>query len=200
MPQDDQIFFDNADRRVPEDAPNPNDKWDINPGFRLTEDGQFYKVNKETESHYNSSAIEHVFKVTAGGVSSEISIAPVEVDRFSTVAAVDSCIAAKIEGTKYDSGKIRLELLPPEFLESVADILTFGASKYGDRNWEKGMAWSRPFGALMRHMWAWFRGEDCDPETGKSHLWHAGCNIAFLITYEERQIGHDDRPIKKEVS
>lgn len=98
------------------------------------------------------------------------------------------------EGVKFDSGKVRMELLPPELLVGVADILTFGAKKYADRNWEKGMDWSRVYGALLRHLNAWWGGEDTDPETGKSHLWHAGCCIAFLITYEQRRIGNDDRP------
>lgn len=65
----------------------------------------------------------------------------------------------------------------------------------GERNWELGMDWSRVFGALMRHMWSWWKGEKLDPETGKSHLWHAGCCIAFLIAYEERNVGNDDRPV-----
>lgn len=98
------------------------------------------------------------------------------------------------EGRKDDSEKLRMELLPPELLTAVADILTFGAKKYDDRNWEKGMAWSRPYAALLRHMLAWWSGEEHDPETGRSHLWHAGCCIAFLIAYEQRQIGKDDRP------
>lgn len=100
----------------------------------------------------------------------------------------------KKEGVKADEGKIPYELLAPEYLEATAIVLQFGANKYGSRNWELGMAWSRPFGALMRHMWAWWRGEKADPETGMSHLWHAACCIMFLITYEERQIGNDDRP------
>lgn len=100
------------------------------------------------------------------------------------------------EGIKHDDGKIRYELLPPELLEATATILTFGAKKYNDRNWEKGMSWSRVFGALMRHLWAWWGGEQCDKETGKSHLWHAACCLAFLITYEMRKIGTDDRPTK----
>lgn len=97
------------------------------------------------------------------------------------------------EGRKDDGGKVRLDLLPPELLFGVGEILTFGASKYADRNWEQGMKWSRVFGALMRHMWTWWGGQKVDGETGKSHLWHAGCCIAFLIAYEERQIGEDDR-------
>lgn len=97
------------------------------------------------------------------------------------------------EGIKKDDGKVRMDLLPPELLFAVSDILAFGANKYADRNWEKGMKWGRVFGACMRHMWAWWGGEQNDPETGKSHLWHAATNIAFLIAYEQRKVGEDDR-------
>jgi len=98
------------------------------------------------------------------------------------------------EGVKRDQNKLPMHLLPPELLEGTAAVLDFGARKYSDRNWELGMAWHRPFSALMRHMWAWWRGEDLDPETGMSHLWHASCCIAFLMAYEQRSIGTDDRP------
>lgn len=97
------------------------------------------------------------------------------------------------EGRKDDGSKPRYDLIPPELLEAVAHVLTFGAQKYSERNWEKGMKWGRPFAAMMRHMWAWWRGEKADPETGYSHLWHAACCIAFLVAYEERQVGTDDR-------
>ena len=97
-------------------------------------------------------------------------------------------------GRKDDQEKLPYHLLPPELMEGVATVLQFGARKYAPRNWELGMSWSRPFSALMRHMWAWWRGEKADPETGLSHLWHAGCCLAFLIAYEQRQTGTDDRP------
>lgn len=107
------------------------------------------------------------------------------------------------EGRKDDGGKDRFELLPPEALFGIARVLTFGASKYGVRNWESGMGWGRVFGALMRHMWAWWGGcgpttksflfGELDDETGFSHLWHAGCCLTFLIAYEQRGIGTDDR-------
>lgn len=99
-----------------------------------------------------------------------------------------------LEGVKFDQDKPRPELIAPEFIESLSLVLTYGAKKYADRNWEKGMNWSRPFGALMRHMWAWWRGEDKDPETGFSHLAHAACCLMFLITYETRKPTFDDRP------
>jgi hypothetical protein len=103
-------------------------------------------------------------------------------------------ISQATEGVKFDTGKVPYELLAPEMLEAVATVLDFGAKKYAPRNWEKGMAWGRPFGAAMRHLWAWWRGEKADPETGYSHLWHAACCIMFLLAYEARGVGSDDRP------
>ena len=96
-------------------------------------------------------------------------------------------------GHKDDADKVRMELIPPELMIAVGDILTSGAKKYDDRNWEQGMKWSRVYGALLRHLIAWWGGEKKDPETGRSHLWHAGCCITFLIAYEMRGVGEDDR-------
>lgn len=102
--------------------------------------------------------------------------------------------AETLEGRKDDQGKAPYHLLAPEFLEGTAQVLAFGATKYSPRNWENGMDWHRPFSALMRHMWAWWKGEDKDPETGLSHLWHAACCVMFLAAYEQRKIGNDNRP------
>jgi len=99
-----------------------------------------------------------------------------------------------MQGKKNDQEKLRTDLLPPDVLECAATILTDGANKYGDRNWENGMKWSRPYGALLRHVFAWWQGEDLDPESGHSHLWHALCCVMFLTAYENRDVGEDDRP------
>ena len=87
-------------------------------------------------------------------------------------------------GTKFDQGKNRLDLVPPEFIEGTAEILTFGAEKYDDHNWRGGIKYSRVTGALMRHFMAFMAGEKNDPESGKSHLKHMACNLAFLMTFE----------------
>lgn len=97
-------------------------------------------------------------------------------------------------GVKYDEGKTTYHLLPPEGPKAVATILAYGAKKYAPRNWEQGMDWSRPFNALHRHLSAWWSGETHDPDTGYSHLWHAATNLFFLIAYEARGKGTDDRP------
>jgi len=99
---------------------------------------------------------------------------------------------------KHDQGKLPWDLLPPELMEETARVLYFGAvtKNYGARNWEKGMRWGRCYAALMRHMWAWWRRQNggLDKESGFSHLAHAACCLAFLIAYEQRRIGEDDRP------
>ncbi len=103
------------------------------------------------------------------------------------------------EGTKNDQGKLRYDLLAPEALEGLVGVLTYGATKYAPRNWERGISYSRVFAAAMRHLWAWFRGNECDPETGLSHLDHAACCIHFLSAYTKRKMtAFDDRP-KQEV-
>jgi hypothetical protein len=97
-------------------------------------------------------------------------------------------------GYKADEDKLPFHLLPADAVEEVVKVLQYGAKKYAPRNWERGMDWSRPFSAMMRHMWAWWRGEENDHETGLSHLAHAGCCILFLLAYSLRKIGNDDRP------
>jgi len=100
-----------------------------------------------------------------------------------------------MSGVKHDQGKLRMDLIPKELLDGVAEVLTFGAEKYSEHNWREGLDWSRCYGAMMRHMTAWWDGERNDQESGLSHLAHAGCCLAFLMTFEKspRYAAHDDR-------
>ena len=111
------------------------------------------------------------------------------------VGTIDS---KKLEdGYKADETKLRTDLISPQALLGMVAVLTFGANKYEDRNWEKGMAYSRPYAAALRHLLAWWTGEDNDPETGLSHLDHAACCIHFLSHYVKNPIRYtsrDNRP------
>lgn len=88
----------------------------------------------------------------------------------------------------------RYDLVPAEPLRLLATLYGRGASKYEARNWERGYAWSLSFAALQRHAWAFWRGEDVDPETGLPHVtavaWHAFALAEFMA----RQPAFDDRP------
>jgi hypothetical protein len=56
------------------------------------------------------------------------------------------------------------------------------------------LLWCRCFGSLMRHAWAWLRGEDYDTETGSHHLIAVAWNAIAIYTYSMRGVGEDDRP------
>lgn len=91
------------------------------------------------------------------------------------------------------SPKTRFDLIPYAAVGEIADVLAFGADRYGANNWCRGTDWSRYFAALCRHVFAWWRGEDKDPDSGLSHLAHAGCCLLFLMEYQRNGWGGDDR-------
>ena len=108
-----------------------------------------------------------------------------------------STSAPLTEGTKHDGDKIRTDLYPVASFLGTCRVLTHGAKKYAARNWEKGIMFGRVYGALLRHLFAWWNGEDVDPESGEHHLDHAGCCIAFLQHYAKNPGSYarfDDRP------
>lgn len=94
---------------------------------------------------------------------------------------------------RFDSGKLRMDLLPPDAISELAKVYTFGAQKYADRNWEKGMSWSRVVASLLRHTFSWMAGETYDPESGIHHMAHVAWNALTLISYCLRNVGADDR-------
>lgn len=96
----------------------------------------------------------------------------------------------------------RFDLIPAGPLYALARHYGVGASKYEDRNWERGYDWSLSFGALMRHAWAFWSGEDMDPESTEPSphlaavLFHAMALMEFANTHPEL----DDRPKSKELT
>lgn len=93
------------------------------------------------------------------------------------------------EGRKYDTGKPDYTLLPWDAVEEIVKVLDFGARKYARDNWKhvEG-AETRYLAAALRHITAHARGEKDDPETGISHLAHAGCCILFLLSLEKKNV------------
>ena len=98
------------------------------------------------------------------------------------------------QGKKFDKKKTRYELLPPYAIEQMAKVMTLGADKYGDRNWEAGIHFTRIIGACERHLAAISRGEDYDPESGLLHSAHLLCEAGFLTEYYKIRPEFDDRP------
>jgi len=83
---------------------------------------------------------------------------------------------------KADDGKLRYDLIAPEFEEEVAKGLTFGATKYADKNYlqGEGLELKRPLAALRRHLNALRKGEDFDKESGAHHAACVAINAMFI--------------------
>lgn len=99
------------------------------------------------------------------------------------------------KGIKNDQEKAGLHYLSSIWIHGVGQVLSFGAKKYADHNWRKGLHLSRLLGASLRHIFAFMSGEDKDPETGLSHLYHASCCLMFASEIHETLPEFDDRYI-----
>jgi hypothetical protein len=87
--------------------------------------------------------------------------------------------------------KPRPDLLSPFSLERVAWVYARGAEKYGDRNWEKGMPYSRYLASAERHLMAFKQGL-----VDEDHLAQAAWNLLAILHHQE--VGPDglnDLPI-----
>ena len=106
------------------------------------------------------------------------------------------------EGVKVDAGKPRLDMVPPAGIVAVGEVMTYGATKYGDHNYRLGMRHGRLIAAALRHITAYNGGEDNDVETGLSHVSHASACLLMLCQVLKDYPELDDRfhkPIKEVV-
>lgn len=100
------------------------------------------------------------------------------------------------QGVKHDSNKSPMDLLPFDSLDEIAKVLAFGEIKYAAGNWANGISTRRLISATMRHILQFNSGEDNDPESGLSHLAHAGCNIVFALWMMKNRPDMDNRWVK----
>ena len=132
-----------------------------------------------------------------------------KVERVGDFKAVDG---GGYKRSMDDQTKPRLDLVPSILMRGVAFVLMHGMKKYAANNWRRGMPRSEVYSAVQRHLTAYNEGEDRDPinkhlpedkqGSGLSHLWHAACDLAFLMEYEahpELYAKFDDRFIRPEV-
>jgi 5'(3')-deoxyribonucleotidase len=111
----------------------------------------------------------------------------------------------KKEARRYNSGKIRYELISSIGLERLAEVYTKGADKYtirdnegkiiddGADNWRNGQPWMGVIASVQRHIEAWKKGEDIDPDLGTRHLANAAWGLFTLLDFEKTFPQGDNR-------
>lgn len=87
-------------------------------------------------------------------------------------------------------GKGRFDLISPYALRRIAIHYENGAKKYADRNWEKGIPFSRYLDSALRHLNKFTMGM-----TDEDHLAAACWNIMAIMHHQERgEFDLDDLP------
>jgi hypothetical protein len=76
-------------------------------------------------------------------------------------------------------GKSRPDLISPYAQMREGGWLAEGARKYAERNWEKGMLFSRCIASICRHLFQYMLGM-----RNEDHLAAIRCNAGFLMHYE----------------
>lgn len=89
-----------------------------------------------------------------------------------------------------------LSCVPMNVVLEIGAGMLEGSCKYGRHNYrEAGVRSSIYFDATMRHLIAWWEGEDIDPDSGLSHITKA---LASLVVLRDAQmngmVANDDRP------
>jgi len=98
--------------------------------------------------------------------------------------------------TQYGLAKPGLSKVPPLPLFAIGQVMADGAAKYGHMNWRKDpVSASTYYDAAMRHLMAWWDGQDLDPMTGLSHLAHVAANMCILLDADSGPWLLDDRPL-----
>lgn len=91
--------------------------------------------------------------------------------------------------------KVPFHAFPFEVLAEASLGMGEGGLKYGTHNYRViGVRASTYVSAAMRHMAAWWEGQDIDPDSGLSHLTKAICSLAVVRDAMIHRQMEDDRP------
>lgn len=97
-------------------------------------------------------------------------------------------------GLRFNKGKLRWGLVNYKALEPMIRVLMFGAEKYDDHNWKKGMPRKVVLECLQRHLADLMDGQTHDKESGLPLIGHIMCNAMFYQYYVDHNIGADEEP------
>jgi hypothetical protein len=99
----------------------------------------------------------------------------------------------EMQALRYNQGKLEWSLVDFDSLEGLVRVLEYGKNKYARDNWKLGMPVTQVTESLMRHLFAFAKGEDVDPESGCRHISHVLCNAMFLEYILREKQHYDDR-------
>jgi len=95
-------------------------------------------------------------------------------------------------GLRYDADKLRYDLIPPEVLDALARVYGDGAEEYHDRDWEKGISYSRVIRCIFSHLVKYLCGYRYDKDLPQcEHMAMVMWNAAQILTYDIRNMAKE---------
>lgn len=92
--------------------------------------------------------------------------------------------------------KPSLSVVPPIAMYHMGQAMRDGKEKYGLMNWrEHRVSSSVYYDAALRHLMAWWDGENRASDSGIHHLGHAMACMAIILDAESIGQLNDDRPV-----
>jgi hypothetical protein len=91
--------------------------------------------------------------------------------------------------------KAPMSTVPANVLAEIGVAMLEGAAKYGRHNYRtSGVQASVYYDATMRHLMAWWEGENHDPDSNLPHITKAIASLIVLRDAIEHGVLFDDRP------
>lgn len=84
---------------------------------------------------------------------------------------------------RYNSGKLRWDLIDWESVEEMVRVLEKGAERYAPDNWKKGLHREEMLESIQRHLVALFKKEEIDSDPGflTHHMGNIMCGAMFYL-------------------
>jgi len=97
--------------------------------------------------------------------------------------------------TALGEAKPKMSDTPTISLRLLGQVHSMGADKYGAFNWRENIVSATVYyDAAMRHLMAYYDGENIDPESGLPHLAHIMACCSILLDAENQGSLNDNRP------
>lgn len=91
--------------------------------------------------------------------------------------------------------KVPFSTVPARVVAEIGLAMMEGARKYGRHNYRKaGVRASVYYDATIRHLAAWWEGQDIDPDSGLPHIVKAMAGLCVLRDAQYNAMLTDDRP------
>ena len=97
---------------------------------------------------------------------------------------------------RFNQGKTPLSHILdwPRAMGALSEVAEYGAKKYDRGNFQSGQRASVTINSMLRHLFAWWKGEDYDKESEIHHLAHFAWNAMVLLEDAlADRAGDDDR-------